>query len=384
MKAKIVHITAVDLSLRFLLYNQLRYLLRQGLTVDAISSPGRYVQDLEQAGIHHIPVPISRSLVSPVQDLISLARLVGVLRREEYDIVHTHTPKASFLGQVAARLAGAPHIVRTLHGFYFQEGTRPLLRRLMITLESVAARSTALILSQNSEDITTAVREGICSADRIQYLGNGIDLNRFDPARIDPLKRADLLREFDLDPGSPVVGFVGRLVAEKGVRDLLEAARIVQAQVPGVQFLFAGHVDREKRDAITPAAAEELGLGGICRFVGFQEDMPTVYSLMDLFTLPSHREGFPRSAMEASAMGLPLIASDIRGCREVVEQDGNGLLVPPLDPAALGKAIVELLKDLEQARRMASRSREIARERFDERKVFEKVLKAYRDLLEGG
>lgn len=377
---KIAHITTIDLSLRYLLLNQLRSLQAAGYEVTGISTPGPYVAELEAAGIRHLAAPMTRAM-TPGKDLVALLRLTRLLRRERFTIVHTHNPKPGLIGQVAARWAGVPIVVNTLHGFYFHDHMRPVRRRFYIQMEKIAARRSDVILSQNREDIQTALAEGICRPDRIKWLGNGIDLRRFDRSAVEA-KTLDAARaELGLDPTRPVVGFVGRLVAEKGLRELLAAARSVRDRIPGIQFLLVGPLDDEKGDALTPAVAEELGVGAGCIFAGMRQDMPTMYALMDLFVLPSHREGFPRAPMEASAMGVPCVVTDIRGCREAVQPGENGLLTPVRDVAALAAAMLRLLHDPDLAAKMGSRGRQIAEQCFDEEMVFDRVKTEYARLL---
>ncbi len=376
---KVAHVTTVDLSLRYLLLNQLVSLREAGYEVVGLSSPGPHVAYLEEQGIRHIAVPMARHL-TPAADMLALARLYRVMRREQFDIVHTHTPKPGLLGQLAARLAGVPVVINTLHGFYFHDGMRPLTRRFYISMEQIAARCSDVILSQNREDIQTAIHERICPPERIKHLGNGIDLRRFDRARLDARAIEARRRELDLPVDAPVVGFVGRLVAEKGLLDLLEATRSIRAAVPRVRFLIVGPVDAERPDALTPAIANRYGAAEICRFTGLRQDMPELYALMDVFVLPSYREGFPRAPMEASAMGIPCVVTDIRGCREAVVHDENGLLVPPGNAPALAKAVVDLLTDRDRAQGMGRRARQLAQARFDERLVFDRVHAEYQRL----
>ena len=182
--------------------------------------------------------------------------------------------------------------------------------------------------------------------------------------------------------GAPVVGFVGRLVEEKGILDLLEAAKAVSSKIPDVQFLIVGPYDEQKPDALRPDVAERYGVGERCRFLGMRDDMPELYAMMDVLVLPSYREGFPRAPMEASAMGVPAVVSDIRGCREAVEPGVNGLLFPVGDAKALAEALLELLSDDEGRVRMGKAGRAMAEDRFDEQKVFERVIREYERLLE--
>jgi len=378
---KVAHITTIDSGLRSLLLNQLLAIQAEGYDVTGISSPGVVAPVVEKAGIRHIAVPMTRNF-TPLHDLVSLWRLYRVIRRERFTIVHTHNPKPGLLGQIAARLAGVPIVVNTLHGFYFHDHMSRTGRRFYVLVEKVAALCSDIILSQNREDVRTAIKENICDAQKILRLGNGIDLRRFDPERVSTAAVARLREEFGLPEDAFVVGCVARLVQEKGILEILEAARLVRKRVPNVRFLFIGPQDTVKADVLNPRTAEQYGVEDICHFVGPRLNLPELYSLMDLFVLPSHREGFPRTPMEASAMKIPCILSDIRGCREAVEHERNGLLVPLRDVTALSNAVVRLFTDQPTARRMGEEGRRLAEERFDERAVFHTVIREYARLVQ--
>jgi len=248
-------------------------------------------------------------------------------------------------------------------------------------MERIVGRWSDIILSQNREDIQTAIDEDICKQNRIEFLGNGIDINNFNLSKISEKDKARKRKEIGLPEGKKIIGFVGRLVIEKGVLDLINAAKVVVQDSNEVHFLFVGPIDHVKKDAIHPQR-DAIGVSDFCSFIGFQEDMPIIYSLMDVFVLVSYREGFPRSLMEASAMQVPCIATDIRGCREVVEEGKNGLLIPLGDPQALTQAILKLLKNPALARKMGNIGRQMAIKRFDEQEVFTKVIQTYQTLLE--
>ncbi|MBA3531768.1 MAG: glycosyltransferase, partial [Ardenticatenales bacterium] len=255
--------------------------------------------------------------------------------------------------------------------------------RFYILMEKIAALCSDRILSQNKEDVRTAIAEGICKPAQIEPLGNGIDITHFDRQRLDDHTLAKRRRALGIPVDSPVVGFVGRLVAEKGILELLAAARSIIQQVPTVRFLMIGPSDQEKEDALTPQIAQDANLADALVFTGHcpQPLMPEHYGLMDMLVLPSHREGFPRSLMEGSAMGIPCVATDIRGCREAVQHDRNGILVPLNDVPALAEAIVELLTHPEKARQMGRAGRQMAIEHFDEQQIFKRVLQTYQTLL---
>jgi glycosyltransferase involved in cell wall biosynthesis len=375
---RVVHVTTVDLSLRYLLLNQLKRIAREGFTVSGMSADGPDVPALTEAGIPHIAVPLTRRL-TPLVDLWALAQLYRLMKREQYTVVHTHTPKAGLLGQIAAKAAGVPVIVNTLHGFYFHDGMGPWARRFYIAMEKVAAQCSDMILSQNSEDVRTAIDEHIARPDQIRFLGNGIDVARFDRRKLQESAQKRLRSSLGIPEASPVVGFVGRLVAEKGILELMDAAKGILKAFPHTKFLIIGPHDGEKADAVTPETAKQRGLGDAFVFTGMRSDMPELLGLMDVFVLPSHREGFPRSPMEASAMGVPCVVTNIRGCREAVTDGVNGSLVELGDVAALADATVALLADGPERARMGREGRRMAEERFDEELVFDRVLDAYRE-----
>ena len=381
---KIAHITTVDISLHYLLLNQLLSIRQAGYQVVGISSPGPEIPVIEAAGIRHIPVSMTRNF-TPLADLVSLFRLYRVMRRERFDIVHTHNPKPGLLGQLAARMARVPIVVNTLHGFYFHDYMHPLWRRFYITMEKIAAHCSDVILSQNSEDLETAIEEKICRPEKIMRLGNGIDLTRFDPDHISFADMQQKRVEIGLAKDVQVVGFVGRLAGKrKGFLDFLAAGQRIVKQAPNVRFLIVGDADYSKPDAVQPAAAKNFGIEDHCIFLGQRpnQELPVLYALMDVLVLPSLFEGIPRAVMEASAMGVPAVATNVKGNREAIEHDSNGLLVPLGDIRSLADAVAGLLTNREKARYMGQAGYDIARERFDERLVFETVKAQYAHLLQ--
>jgi glycosyltransferase involved in cell wall biosynthesis len=378
--SSVAHVTTADVSLRYLLLNQLLALREGGYEVTGISSAGPDVPALLERGIGHEAVAMTRRF-TPLADLRSLLALYRLMRRRRFAIVHAHNPKPGLLAQLAARLAGVPVVVNTVHGFYFHDGMRPWARRFYVLLEKIASRCSDVILSQNEEDAETAVRLGIARPEKVRWLGNGIDLERFDPARLTRDVRGRTRAALGIAADAPVVGFVGRLVAEKGVRDLLAAAALLKDRVPGLRVLLVGGTDSEKPDHLTPAVASEMGLEEICLFAGVRQDMPELYGTMDVFVLPSSREGFPRAPMEASAMKVPCVVTDVRGCRQVVVHGANGFLVPLGDVTTLAERIFAVLTDPVLARRMGAEGRRRALQEFDERRVFATVRAEYERLL---
>lgn len=378
---KVAHVANLDYFIRHMLLNQMSALREAGYEVVVISGHGPHVPFIEECGFRHITVSTTRTL-TPVADLVALWRFYRVMRRERFTVVHTHNPKPNLLGQIAARLAGVPVVVATVHGFYFHDDMRPALRRFCVLLERLAGYCSDLVFSQSSEDVATAIREKIVDVEKIVHLGNGVNVSTFNPQRFSRESRIQTRRDLCIPDDSPVVGFIGRLVKEKGLVELLQAAQIVVKECPAARFLIVGPDDPGRPDAVPRHLANTFDVQDNCIFTGWRGDTPELYASMDVFVLPSHREGFPRSLIEASASSLPCVATQIRGCREAVEDGRNGVLFPKGDVASLAAALLGLLQDPARAARMGAEGRKMAVERFDERQVVRKILNEYARLLE--
>lgn len=378
-RLKVAHVATVDMSLRYLLLNQMLDIQGEGYEVVGISAPGPEIDHVEAAGIRHLAVHLTRRPV-PWDDLAALWKLYRVLRRERIDIVHTHTPKAGLLGQYAAVLARVPVRVHTIHGLYFPGHMKSSRRWLYVFLERLTMLPSHLNLSQNEEDVPVAVAERICAADRIRLIGNGIDLSLFDPQSQTPERRALTKATLGLKPGQKVVGMVARFVVEKGYLEMLEAARVIHERMRDVRFLFIGAIETDKKDALKPEVLDDMGLGDVVRFLGHRRDVADLYAVMDVLALPSHREGFPRAPMEAAAMGVPTVATNIRGCRQAVADGVTGQLVPARDAKALAEALLDLLSDDAKRAEFGRAARAKALAEFDERLIFARVEQAYAEL----
>ena len=372
-RPRVAHLTTVDSSLRYLVLPQLLAVQEAGGEAIGISAPGPFVQEIEDRGIRHIPLPSSTRGVNWTADLRAARELWRILRREKVDVLHTHNPKPGVYGRIVGRLAGVPLVVNTVHGLYATENDSWSKRTAVYLLETIASRFSHIELIQSREDLEILTRLHIRSPAKTSWLGNGVDLARFDPRRFSSQDRIDVRKELGLDPDTVVVGTVARLVAEKGYPELFDAAKAFDH---GITFVCVGPDDPEKVDALPRQILEQAKQQGV-RFLGMRDDVDRLYVAMDIFVLPSHREGFPRAAMEAAAMGLPIIATDIRGCREVVEHERNGLLFPIRRPDELARAIARLADSPELRSQMGIQSREKALVEFDESRVVQTVLKAY-------
>ena len=378
---RVVHVTTTDISLALLLGPQLRAFRDAGYEVIGASAPGPYVSELEASGIRHIPLRHATRSMAPWRDVAAFEELRQLFVSLRPDIVHTHNPKPGVYGRLAARAANVSVIVNTVHGLYAQPTDSWSRRAFVYGLERVAATCSHAELVQNVEDIEVLRRLGVPEA-KLYHLGNGIDLGRFDPARVPAETRSDLRRKWRVNDDDVVCGVVGRLVWEKGYREVLEVARLLRRRAPRMRFVIVGPADSAKRNALTAAdidAAEDLGN---VRFVGASADMPACYGAFDFYVLASYREGFPRSAMEAAAMGLPIVATDIRGCRQVVDNGRTGLLVPVRDAQSLSEAITRLAGDGSLRTRMASAARVKAVKDFDQQRCIDLTLGVYGSRLQ--
>ncbi len=379
MTIRLVHVTTTDMSLELLLGPQLSAFVAAGYEVYGASAPGRYVEAIEARGVRHLPLVHATRSMAPHHDVAAFTELWRLFRDLRPGIVHTHNPKPGVYGRLAARAAHVPVIVNTVHGLYATPDDPPTKRAVVYALERLAASVSDAELLQNPEDLPTLRRLHV-PEHKLRVLGNGVDLARFRPDRIDATRRTELRREWGAGPDDVVVGAVGRLVWEKGYRELFDAARTLRGHTPRIRFVVVGGLDDAKSDQLGPADIAAVEADADITFLGLRDDVEELYDAMDVYVLASHREGFPRSAMEAAASGLPVVATDIRGCRQVVESDQTGLLVPVRDPSALARALARIADDPETRARFAVGALAKARTEFDDRRVVDTTLATYERL----
>lgn len=375
----VAHLTTVDMSLELLLRPQLDAVVARGGRCIGISAAGPYVGGLQQGGIEHRALASSTRGMDVLADLRSALELWRILRAERPTVLHTHNPKPGVYGRIVGRLAGVPVVVNTVHGLYATPDDRLAKRIVVYGLERLASTCSHAELVQNPEDVATMRRYRLAARRKIRLLGNGVSLTRFAapaPAEVAASLRAEVRAELGLTPEQVVIGIVGRLVAEKGHPELFEA---VEGLPPEAVLVVVGPDDPEKPDALPRSVVERARAQGV-RFLGHRRDVERLYRAFDVFVLPSHREGFPRAAMEAAAAGLPVVAADVRGCRQVVDHDRTGLLVPVRDPAALRAALAALVADPDRRARLGAAAARKAADEFDERQVVATVMGTYAEV----
>ncbi len=386
-KIRILEVAAVDGTIYFLLLPLMKKLKENGYTVEASCSKGDFFNKISEQGFKVYNIPISRNL-NFFKHILSVGKLFYLMRSNKYDIVHVHTPIGAFIGRIAAKLAGISIVIYTIHGFYFHENMNPFKRNIIVFVEKILSRWTTFAFSQSREDTNLAVEKHIFPPQKILTIGNGVDINFFKKEVLSDVQFAKKRALFGLPEDGIVVTCVARMNKEKGIFDLLRAAEIVTNKNKFVHFLFVGGIFRGNK----PNAISEKFIKGYFKenplrkktihFMGTRTDVKDILSISDIFVLPSYREGMPRSIIEAMAMELPVIATNIRGSREEVVDGETGILVPVGDVNALSNAIIKLAKNPKLRKEMGKRGRERAEKYFDEEKVIEKQLKIIKELLQ--
>ena len=369
---KIAQLCAVDFTLHHFLLPLMRGLREQGHEVVGVCADGPLLAGAREAGFRIETVPISRSY-NLLHHIGSYRRLKAVFQAERFDIVHVHTPVAALVGRLAAWRARVPCIVYTAHGFYFHERMSWPRRAVFVSLEWLAGRMTDVLFTQSAEDAETARRLGLIRGKTIEAIGNGVDPARFRPAR-DKRAKEKTRREIGAAPDKVVMMTIGRLVAEKGYPELFRAMqRVPEAELWVVgERLSSDHASSIDR-AIEAIEADD-DLNSRIRFLGYRQDVPELLRAADIFVLPSHREGMPRSIVEAMMSGLPVVATNIRGSREEVVNGETGFLVPVEDSDSLAATIDQLIGNVKLRRSMGAAGLIRALDLYDEAKIIDKQL----------
>jgi glycosyltransferase involved in cell wall biosynthesis len=352
-------------------------LRERGWEVTYLTPEGPEVSRASAHGYRWLPTRFTRR-IDPIGDAVASADLLRTLVRERFDIIHTHNFKVSLIGRVLAGMVRAPVIVHTIHGITWSLDSPEPMRTANAMLERIASAPADLILAQSQADHDAFVEMHVVPRTKIRIIGNGVDLGRFDPARVDPTARRRLRASWGVEDDAVVVIFAGRMVREKGLEEVFEAASLLDAE--GVRVAVAGRDDAERGDAPSATSLEQAKRGGVI-FLGERRDMPEVFHAADIVGLASWREGMPRVLIEGAAMGRPLLATDIRGCREVVRPGVTGLLVELRSARAIADGLRRLARDPSLRQRMGAAARRDALARFDLNEAVRKVTKAYDDLV---
>lgn len=380
---KILELCAVDMTVKYLLLTLIDKLEKEGYEVEIACSEGKETKTLEKKGYVFKFVNIDRK-VSFFSNIKSIIELYRIIKKGKYDIVHVHTPAASVMGRIAAKLAGVQLIIYTAHGFYFHEGMIRAKYNIILKIEKYLAKYfTDFIFTQSEEDRKTALENHFIDKNKILTISNGVDTQgSFNPLNMEKDKIDEIYKEFNLEKNNKIITFVGRLVKEKGVMDLLEAFNNVNLNDrTKVKLLIIGDIEQSERDKDTIKKLEKYKNRPNVIFTGHREDINSILYITDVFCLPSYREGTPRSIIEAMAMECAVITTDIRGSREEVVDGKTGFLVPVNSIKILSDKIKKLIEDEKLLKKMKIAGRRRAEKLYNENEVIKKQLLIFNKLL---
>jgi len=393
MKAsRIALIANTDFGLYNFRLGIIRALVASGCRVGIICPDGPYIGELKKEGAEHHRLQIDRRGTNPINELMTLWQLYRVLRKGKFNLAHTFTSKPNIYGSMAARVARTPIVISTVTGlgYVFMEAggaKRWLLRKLVINLYRLACCFSSRVAFQNEDDLGLFLKYKVIDRHKGMVMGggSGVDTGKFSSAGINQDKVQALYREPGIANGQPgiIVALIARLLWDKGIAEFIEAARVLKLKYPSTLFLLVGPVDTGNPAAIPREYVEQAEREGLIKYLGERTDIAEILYISDIVTLPSYREGIPRTLLEAMSMEKPVITTDTAGCRAVVEEGRNGLLVPLKDHAALASAIERLIGDEGLRIRMGRYGREKALREFDEKIVVRQTLKLYEELLGG-
>lgn len=379
---RILQVTAVDFTVQKFVLPLIDRLTAEGNQVEIACYNGVIAEELKRTGykVHHIP--FSRNM-NILRHIANVWRLVKLIKKGKYDCVHSHTPIASIIARLAAKLAGVPIKIYTAHGFYFHENMKPWAYKLGYSLEKAWARLfTDYIFFVSEEDHELAVKNNFLDSARLIYSGNGVAILRFSPGLYE---RSHIRTDLGLNEHDIALIYVGRLVKEKGIEELLRAFESLKLKYPNLKLMLVGGTvtgDRQSYDLDERLLNMPKHISESVLRLGLREDIPQMLCAADIFVLPSYREGLPVSVLEAMAMGKPVVATRIRGCREEVTHGSNGYLCNVKDSDDLAEKLDLLIDDEELRELYGNNSRSRFEADFTEELVMERQLRVYRRLME--
>lgn len=336
---------------------------------------GELITEVQKKGIPLTIIPEIVREVNPVKDLIATFKLVNIFRRERPHIVHTHSSKTGIIGRWAARIARVPVIVHTVHGWAHHPYQKAFIRGMYIFLERIAAPFTDRLIAVSTLNVEKGLKDHIGTRDSYVVIHSCINIEQFSRTSTDS---ASLKRSLGLNGNGPVVGTVSRLSQQKNPLDFVRMAALVKKKIPEAQFLFVG--DGPLRSE-TEALIRELNLQKYLVLAGLRKDVPELLRCMDIFTLTSLWEGLPRVIPQAMVAGLPVVANNIDGNAEIIQDGSNGFLIAPGDAAGMADKVVQLLKDQKLKKEISAKGHETALQEFSLHDMVRKIAALYEELL---
>lgn len=380
MKTKLIRITTVPISLRVLLKGQHRF-MSQHFEVIGISSQGKELNEVhDEEGIKVLPIDMSRK-ITPLQDINSLWKMYKFIKQQQPQIVHTHTPKAGIIGMLAAKLAGVPIRLHTVAGLPLMEAVGNK-RKVLDFVEKLTYSSATKVYPNSKGLYDFILQNNYTSIDKLKVIGegssNGIDTTFFSSQYFSQENQAQLRKKLNIQQDDFIFVFVGRLVGDKGINELIEA--FSQLTIHNAKLLLVGPLERDL-DPLLSETLKEIETNPNIISVGFQKDVRPYFAIANALVFPSYREGFPNVVMQAGAMGLPSIVSNINGCNEIIIEGENGTIIPVKDSEAIRLAMLKMIEDKEFYFKLKENSRSMIQSRYEQSVVWDALLQEYETLL---
>ncbi|MFT3795410.1 glycosyltransferase family 4 protein [Flavobacterium sp.] len=380
-KKKLIRLTTVPISLEKLLENQLRF-MKDYYEVTMVSSDQDYLEKvgkLQQCPVYH--VEMTRK-ITPIQDLKSVWKLYRFLKKQQPFIVHSHTPKAGIVGMLAAKLAGVPHRLHTVAGLPLLEATGNK-RKLLDFVEKLTYRCATMVYP-NSKGLRDIILENqYADADKIKVIGNGssngIDTAHFSAEQYTAQQNEQRKKELGFSDSDFIFIFVGRLVKDKGINELVAAFEKLHAQYDNAKLLLVGDYETDL-DPLLPQTLDKIQNSKFIVTTGFRNDVRPYFAISNVLVFPTYREGFPNVVLQAGAMGLPSIVTNINGCNEIIEQEQNGLIIPVKNEQAIFEAMQRLISDKNLYISLRNEARQHIVSHFEQQVVWEAILAEYQKL----
>lgn len=378
---KLIRITTVPISLEKLLEDQLTF-MQSHFEVTAISADKERLQKYGSdngVGTHHIE--LTRK-ITPIKDLKAVYKLYKFLRKEKPLIVHTHTPKAGIVGMVAANLAKVPLRLHTVAGMPLMEVTG-VKRKILDTVEKWTYKCATNVYPNSKGLYGFIMAESFCEPEKLKVLGkgstNGIDTTYFNPTIYSNEDVIKGKKKWNIPLDDFVFIFVGRMVADKGIHEMVRAFQELQQSYKNISLLLVGHFE-EELDPLEHETKDAINTNSKIIHAGYQNDVRLFFALSNALVFPSYREGFPNVVLQAGAMGLPAIVSDINGCNEIITQDVNGIIIPVKNHGAIQKAMLKLLNEDEYYDALKQNARSIITTNYERQEMWQFLLKEYNHL----
>lgn len=381
MMPKLFRVTTVPESLNILLRGQHKFMSTNGFEVIGISSTGNALYEVSQEEeIRVIEINMSRK-ITPIKDFLSVYNLYKLIKKEKPIIVHSHTPKAGVVAMMAAKIANVPIRLHTVAGLPLMEA-KGIKRKLLNFVEKVTYACATKVYPNSKGLYDFIVEEELISSIKMKIIANGssngIDTSYFDSERISEKQREEFLTRLIIQKKDFVFIFVGRLVGDKGINELIDAfARIKDSNV---KLLLVGGLESDL-DPLKSETIHEIDKNKNIISVGFQKDVRPYFAISHCLVFPSYREGFPNVVLQAGAMGLPSIVSNINGCNEIIQEGINGSIIPSKDRESLYKVMHKIISDEAWRKQLAGNARDIIVSHYEQKLVWDALLIEYNHLL---